>query len=78
MHKNVVNAYHFDKTTIEGSDYSLIVMKFYDGTLHKIGHAAEESPERRVTKGLHLLNDLMAGLQHLHTHNCSLSKVQCR
>lgn len=68
-HKNVVNAYHFDKTTIEGADYSLIVMKFYESTLHKLGHTVDESSKEREAKGYHLFNDLTAGLYHLHTHN---------
>ncbi|WP_213936822.1 protein kinase [Pseudomonas sp. dw_612] len=68
-HKNIVITYHFDKTTIEGSDYSLIVMKFYDSTLHKIGHIANDSPEEQTAKGGRLLQQLMAGLHHLHTHN---------
>lgn len=67
-HKNVVNAYHFDKTTIDGADYSLIVMKFYDSTLYKLGHVANESSEVRQEKGIRLFNDLMDGLYHLHTN----------
>jgi hypothetical protein len=68
-HKNVVKAYHFDKTTIEGADYSLIVMKFYDSTLHKLGHAVDEFYEGRAETGSRLFKDLMAGLHHLHTHS---------
>lgn len=68
-HRNVVKTYHFDRATIEETDYSLIVMKFYDDTLHKLGHVVDESSEKRVAKGSHLFKDLLTGLHHLHAHH---------
>jgi len=68
-HRNVVETYHFDRATIEEIDYSLIVMKFYNGTLHKLGHIVDESSEGQEAKGSHLFKDMLAGLRHLHTHS---------
>ncbi len=68
-HKNVVRAYHFDTVMIENSKYFLIVMKLYDDNLNALGSLVGKSAEERAEKGLRLFNDLLDGMEHLHTHN---------
>ncbi|ARL22909.1 hypothetical protein BOC48_07160 [Burkholderia pseudomallei] len=67
--KNVVNCYHFDTKAIDGKDYSIIVMKFYQSNLNKVGDASSKSPEEQQKSGWKLFIDLCNGLHHLHRHH---------
>ncbi|WP_369934871.1 protein kinase domain-containing protein [Xanthomonas tesorieronis] len=67
-HVNVSQAYHLDRTHIEGADYSLIVMKRYQASLHALGSIVAESDSIKADYGWKLLRALRAGIEHLHEH----------
>ncbi|WP_080416166.1 protein kinase domain-containing protein [Burkholderia ubonensis] len=68
-HINVVRCYHFDSKTINGIDYSIIVMKLYQSSLNKMRSGASQSAEERHRIGRKLFIELCNGLHHLHTHH---------
>jgi eukaryotic-like serine/threonine-protein kinase len=65
-HPNVTRGYHLETTEIEGTIYSLIVMKLYDANLSRLGSIAAESDTHKAERGWKLLRDLRAGIEHLH------------
>jgi serine/threonine protein kinase len=65
-HKNISKIYHFDTRTIEGKEYSLIVMKAYDSTLDKLGPVADKALPEQKEHAWQLFCDLCNGLHHLH------------
>jgi len=67
-HKNIVQGYHFDMSELDGAVYSLIVMKHYDTTLHKIGSISAQPKALQGPRVYKLFADLLNGLHHLHTH----------
>lgn len=67
-HKNVVKTYHFDTRVFDGTVYSLIVMKVYDSTLHKLGPVTGKAVPEQMEQAWRLFHDLCNGLHHLHTH----------
>lgn len=67
-HKNIVHSYHFDEKELDGTLYSLIVMKRYERTLHEVGSISNQSTEVKTEKVQHLVTDLMTGLKHLHNN----------
>lgn len=68
-HKNVVSCYHFDTRTIDGTAYSLIVMKAYKSTLNKLGHVAKKTAPEIQELAWRLFSNLCDGLRHLHVHH---------
>lgn len=68
-HKNVVDSFHFDTRVIDGTEYSLIVMKAYGSTLHKLGTIAGKDSLEQEEKAWQLFLDLSRGLHHLHRHH---------
>lgn len=67
-HPNVSQVYHFDRTRVEEKTFSLIIMKRYKESLHKIGTITREDDAGRAKRGWKLLRDLRAGVGHLHEH----------
>lgn len=68
-HKNVVNTYHFDTRTFNDTEYSLIVMKAYGSTLHKLGPVTDKAVPEQTEQAWRLFLDLCNGIHHLHTHH---------
>lgn len=67
-HKNIVHSYHFDKVTLEGDEYFIIIMKFYDGTLGSEGTISTADSDDKSEKAWLLFACLASGLRHLHTN----------
>lgn len=67
-HKNIVHSYHFDKVTLEGDEYFIIIMKFYDGTLGSEGTISTADFDDKSEKAWLLFVCLANGLCHLHTN----------
>jgi serine/threonine protein kinase len=67
-HKNIAKSYHFDTRTLDGSAYSLIVMKAYDSTLNKLGPIKDKAVAEQKEYAWRLFCDLCNGLHHLHSH----------
>lgn len=68
-HDNVVRTFHFDTQTIDGTTYSLIVMKAYESTLSKIGSIKGKDTEIQGKDAWRLFIHLCKGLSHLHRHH---------
>jgi len=68
QHPNVSRAYHLDQTSIDGADYSLIVMKRYQTSLQRLGSVAAEDDATKSERGWKLLRALRDGIEHLHAH----------
>lgn len=68
-HVNVVDSYHFDTTDINGTKYSLIVMKAYSSTLSKLGSIANKTDSNLDKQAWELFVDLCKGLHHLHSNH---------
>lgn len=68
-HQNVVRTFHFDTRTIDGTTYSLIVMKAYENTLSKIGSIKSKDTETQSKEAWRLFIHLCDGLRHLHNHH---------
>ena len=68
-HKNIAKSYHFDTRTLDGSEYSLIVMKAYDSTLNKLGPVTDKAVPEKKEHAWRLFCDLCNGLHHLHSHH---------
>ncbi|WP_181314786.1 serine/threonine protein kinase [Photobacterium phosphoreum] len=67
-HKNIVHSYHFDKVLLEGDEYFIIIMKFYDGTLGSEGTISTADSDDKSEKAWLLFTCLANGLSHLHTN----------
>lgn len=67
-HKNISQSYHFDKINIEGDNYFIILMKYYDGTLSSEGVISENDDDARSEKAWKLFSCLASALAHLHSH----------
>lgn len=73
-HVNIVRPYHFDQVSLsgaihsDGDEYSIIIMKVYDQTLHGLGDVSLLPVEERAVKAKRLFEDLCAALLHLHRH----------
>lgn len=65
-HRNVSRAYHLDETQIDGADYSLIIMKRYQASLHALGNASARDDKAKAELGWRLLLALGDGIDHLH------------
>jgi serine/threonine protein kinase len=68
-HRNIAKSYHFDTKTLDGSTYSLIVMKAYDSTLNKHGPITDKAVPEQEEQAWRLFCDLCNGLKHLHCHH---------
>lgn len=67
--KNVAQMYHFDLVEIQQETFFAIVMKHYQGTLHKQGTIQNESATIKAEKGWKLFSELATALHHLHKNN---------
>lgn len=73
-HPNIVRPYHFDQVSLsdathsDGDEYSIIIMKVYDQTLHGLGDVSLLPVGERAVKAKALFEDLCAALMHLHRH----------
>jgi serine/threonine protein kinase len=69
-HTNIARSYHFDTKVLNGTTYSLIIMKAYGNTLNKV---AEDGPQHkhpdRKELAWKLFINLCSGLNHLHTNH---------
>lgn len=65
-HENIVQAYHFDTTSINNVVYSMIIMKRYSNSLKGLGDISHLSDEEKSVKGWILASSLLKGLDFLH------------
>lgn len=63
---NVARAFHLDTTSVDGVDYSLIVMKRYQQSLHALGSIQSANDNKKAELGWKLLKALANGARHLH------------
>lgn len=69
-HPNIAKYYHLDKIEIDENNYYIIVMKYYETSLSKMGNVASLTDENEKSKRLSkLFIDLCKGLKHLHSEN---------
>ncbi|GLS90370.1 hypothetical protein GCM10007916_14370 [Psychromonas marina] len=67
-HNNIVQAYHFDKVTVDSDEYFIIIMKYYQGTLRTEDNGSETNYDSQSEKAWELFISLANGLSHLHSH----------
>lgn len=69
-HPNIARSYHFDTKVLNGTTYSLIIMKAYGNTLHQVAEngTGHKHPDRKELAWKLFLN-LCSGLNHLHTNH---------
>ena len=69
-HMNIARSYHFDTKALNGTTYSLIIMKAYGNTLNKVAKDGPElqHPDRKELAWKLFIN-LCNGLNHLHTNH---------
>lgn len=67
-HKNIAQAYHFDKVTVDSDEYFIIVMKYYQGILRSNVIENEVSHDDKSEKAWDLFACLATALSHLHSN----------
>lgn len=69
-HLNIARSYHFDTKALNGTTYSLIIMKAYGDALNKVaeGDPGHTHPDRKELAWKLFIN-LCQGLNHLHTNH---------
>jgi serine/threonine protein kinase len=67
-HKNIAQAYHFDKVTVDSDEYFIIIMKHYQGTLSSESTKGDINYDAKAEKAWSLFVCLATALSHLHSN----------